>query len=444
MSDLLSIGASGVRANQSALTTVSENIANAGAAGYTRRTTGLAEVVSTSGRSINGYGVAVTGVTRAGDQFKAAAVRTAGADLARTTTGSVWLEQVQSALTGADLGSRVTSFFTAATALAADPTSSAQRNVVLENATAAAAGFAATGTALAQVQADLDAIADSDVATLSSLATSLAKVNDGLGRAPASSAAAASLADQRDQLLEKISALGDISATFDPAGRAEVRLGNSDGPTLVGGGSAATVTYARNAEGATSFAVFRDGDVRSWSPNGGALAGVADAAQRVATARVDLADLARSFAAGVNDVQAQGRDMAGDAGQPIFAADANDPTRMSVALTDPNGIAAASVGGGSRDGSNVAKLQALRTSAGFETKLTAMVSGNAAAIQSRKTVGDAQSAILDGAISARDAATGVDLDKEAVDLIRFQQAYQASSRVIQVAKDTLQSILDIR
>ncbi|RYD63006.1 MAG: hypothetical protein EOP58_12190, partial [Sphingomonadales bacterium] len=34
--------------------------------------------------------------------------------------------------------------------------------------------------------------------------------------------------------------------------------------------------------------------------------------------------------------------------------------------------------------------------------------------------------------------------EEAVDLIRFQQAYQASGRVIQVARDVLQSILDIR
>ncbi|MGL4301482.1 MAG: flagellar basal body rod C-terminal domain-containing protein, partial [Sphingomonas sp.] len=52
-------------------------------------------------------------------------------------------------------------------------------------------------------------------------------------------------------------------------------------------------------------------------------------------------------------------------------------------------------------------------------------------------------AIRDNAVAARDAVSGVNLDSEAVDLLRFQQAYQASSRVIQVARDTLQSILDI-
>ena len=49
MSDLLSIGASGVRAYQTALSTVSENIANTGNAGYTRRTTALSEVSSVNG-----------------------------------------------------------------------------------------------------------------------------------------------------------------------------------------------------------------------------------------------------------------------------------------------------------------------------------------------------------------------------------------------------------
>ena len=59
-------------------------------------------------------------------------------------------------------------------------------------------------------------------------------------------------------------------------------------------------------------------------------------------------------------------------------------------------------------------------------------------------VGDAQTAIRDGAITTRSELTGVNLDNEAVDLLKFQQAYQASSRVIQVAKETFQSILEIR
>ena len=78
MSDLLSIGASGVRAYQTALTTVGENIANTGVAGYSRRAATLSEVSSvagTTGRNLTGLGATVTGIGRAADAYRASAVR---------------------------------------------------------------------------------------------------------------------------------------------------------------------------------------------------------------------------------------------------------------------------------------------------------------------------------------------------------------------------------
>lgn len=444
MSDLLSIGASGVRAFQGALTTTSENIANAGTAGYVRRTATMAEVSSAGLKGINGYGVTVTGTQRAADAIRSAAVRSASADLSRTQAGSAWLDRIQTALTGADVSGRLTSFYTSATALAADPASLAQRSVMLENAQGVAAGFAATGAALTQVMADLDQTADGDAATLSDLAGALAKVNDGLGKASAGSAGAASLADQRDRLLEQMSALSDVAASFDAAGRATVKLGGDAGPTLVAGGSAGQVSYARSAQGNVTFTVTRGKDAQTFQPSGGSLAGIADAAQRIVDTRGLVADTARDFAAGVNDVQAQGRDLNNNAGTAMFAVDPADTTRITVAITDPKQIAAASAGGGTRDGSNLANLQAARASGNYEAGITGLVAGNAAAIANRQIVGEAQNAILTGATTARDSVSAVNLDDEAVQLLRFQQAYQASSRVISIAKDVFQSLMEIR
>lgn len=442
MSDLLSIGASGVRAYQSALTTVSENIANSGNASYVRRSATLKEVAAPSTGSINGYGVIVSGTSRASDMFKSEAVRSAGADLARTEAGSVWLDRIQSALTGADLGTRLTSFFNAAKSVAADPASPAPRAVMLETATSLADGFAATGDALGQATADLDATADQAVAGLGALGAALAKVNSGIVRAGPGTSAAASLADQRDAILEEMSAIVDVSASFDAAGRATVRVGGSAGPVLVSGNEAGQVRYARNASGAVAFAVERNGTVATLSPNGGVLAGIGDGAQRIQDARAALATLASDFVSGVNTVQAQGRDLSGNPGAAMFAI-GNSPTDVTVTLTDPSGIAAAAAGGGTRDNTNLARLDTLRSGAGFEAKVTTLVAKNAAAIEGRRTVAEAQSAIRDGAITSRDAVSGVDLDSEAVDLLRFQQAYQASSRVIQVARETFQSIIGI-
>ncbi len=445
MSDLLSIGASGVRANQAALAVVSENIANAGVSGYSHRAVSTKELVSVSATgATNGHGVFVTGVSRAADQFKAAAVRSAGADLARTEAGGVWLDRIQSALTGSGLDTRLTAFFNAAKAVSADPTATAPRAAMLEQAQALAASFTATGAALANATTELDATADQATADLNALSTALAKINDGLGRAAPNSAAAANLADQRDDLLEKMSALVDVSASFDSYGRATVKAGSGSGVTLVSGTQAATVSYARNAEGAVAFAVKASGgEVSLLTPNGGALGGVVDGAQRIADARSALGEMATAFVEGVNQTQAEGQTLDGTAGGAIFAVGAS-PTDISLVMTDPRGIAAAAAGEGTRGNSNLARLESLRTSAGYEASFTTLVSSNASAISARETVAAAQSAIRDGAVAARDAVSGVDLDSEAVDLLRFQQAYQASSRVISIARETFQSILDIR
>lgn len=448
MSDLLGIGASGVRAYQTALSTVSENIANASTPGYAKRTSDLREIAPANGLTSNnatttGQGVSVAGVTRSADALRAADVRNSSADLARSETGVALLGRIETALTGNQLGDRLTGFFNAAKIAAADPTAIAPRSAILEQASSVANSFTATGKALNNLDADLDVTADNGVATLNNLGAALAKINDGLGRATPGSNGAAQLADQRDAILDQISAISDVSVTTDAAGRATVKLGNAGGPTFVNGNQAASVTFARGSDGTVSFAVHTQQAVSVFSPSGGALAGVIDGAARIADARTQLNSIATAFTDGVNAVQAQGRDLNGSPGAALFSTGAT-PSDISLSLTDPRGIAAAGVGKGVRDNSNLAALDALRTSGGFETNTTALISGNAATLASRKQVADAQSAIRDNAVSARDSVSGVNLDSEAVDLLRFQQAYQASSRVIQVARDTLQSILDIR
>ena len=448
MSDLLSIGASGVRAYQTALTTVSDNIANTGTAGYTRRTADMREIAApasiTSNNNVSvGMGVLATGISRSADQFRSADVRSASSDLARSETGIDWLGRVQDALTGNQLGDRLTSFFTSANAVAADPTATTPRSAMLGSAGAVAASFAATGQALDNVAATLDQTADNAATSLGSLGAALAKVNEGLGRSATGSGAQASLLDQRDQLLEQMSAIADVNVTTDEAGRSTVRLGGASGPVFVAGSEAGSVSYTRGDTGAVAFAVHRAGTTSGFSPSGGALAGVVDAAARITGARDQLNSIATDFAAGVNAVQAQGRDLDGNPGAAMFAAGAT-PTDLSVGLADPRGIAAAAAGGSARDNSNLVAFAALRNSGGFEAHTTALVSDTASTLAARQQVADAQSAIRDGAVAARDGVSGVNLDSEAVDLMRFQQAYSASSRVIQVARETFQSILDIR
>ncbi|MBI0475957.1 flagellar hook-associated protein FlgK [Sphingomonas sp. MA1305] len=448
MSDLLAIGASGVRAYQTALATVGENIANVGTTGYTRRAVQVAEVPGGSG-SVNQYGagngVTLTGIARSSDTYSTAALRASTSDLSRTTKGATWLDRIDGALTGNALTSRMTSFFAASQSLAAEPDSSALRTSMYSAANTLAVSFSATGQAFDQIDTDLDTAGRQAATDLSSLGTSLAGINDGLGRAAPGSTAAAQLMDQRDQILTKMSEQVDLSVSFDSLGRSTVTLAQSSGAPFVKGNSSGIVSYERDDNGQATFSQIVDGIATQLTPNGGTIAGITDGAQRVAANRDALNGLTSSFVKTVNDNQAAGEDQNGVQGTAIFAV-GSTPTDITLAagFTDGSKIAAAAPGGGKRDSSNLSILEQSRQGKAFESTLSGMITDNGTAYKQKSTIADAQTAIRDGAATALSTSTGVNLDSEAVDLMRFQQAYAASSRVIQVARETMQSILDIR
>jgi len=57
---------------------------------------------------------------------------------------------------------------------------------------------------------------------------------------------------------------------------------------------------------------------------------------------------------------------------------------------------------------------------------------------------DALKVVYDQAVASRDQVSGVSLDSEAADLIRFQQAYQASAKVLQISSQLFETMLQVR
>jgi flagellar hook-associated protein 1 FlgK len=307
----------------------------------------------------------------------------------------------------------------------------------------AAIAFTATGQAFDQIDADLDTAGNQATTQLNSLATSLVQINEGLGRTPPDSAAAAQLADQRDQILDQMSTLADVGVTLDALGRASVKLGGSQGTAFVEKNTVNGLAYSRNTDGSVGLSVVNGFDRLTVSLNGGELAGIVDGAQKSAASRTNLNNVAKDLVEKVNTTQLAGEDQTGTTGVEMFKV-GTKPTEISLNFDSGAKIAAAKGGLGKRDASNLADLQKLRTDSGWEGQLTQITTDNASALDQKNTIVAAQTAIRDGAVSALTSVTGVNMDSEAVELMRFQQAYSASSRVIQVARDTLQTILDIR
>lgn len=106
--------------------------------------------------------------------------------------------------------------------------------------------------------------------------------------------------------------------------------------------------------------------------------------------------------------------------------------------------------GGVQDGRNallLGNLQTQNTTAGgtatFQDAYAQLVANNGIRTNEAMVVGEAQQSMLEQAQASREALSGVNLDEEAANLIRFQQAYQASSKLLEVGKTLFDTILSI-
>jgi flagellar hook-associated protein 1 FlgK len=443
-SDLLSIAKSGANAARIALDVTAQNIANASSEGYVRRSVSLQEVAASGGLGRIGdvslSGVRLDSVVRNADVFRQSEVRRTGADAARANAEVAGLENIEAAIEQSNVFSGVVQFEASLQQLASDPVNSSLRASVIEDARTmtrtlnlAASGLDAAGTSLRFEASD-------GVSQVNLLSGELARVNLRLARAADASSDQTALLDQRDLLLQKLSGYVDTSVTIAPDQTVEVRLGGPAGPQMVAGGTGSTLAMTTAANGTIGFTL----DGNPATPLAGSLAGKAQALTKLAEVRTDLDAIAVGIMGAINGAQASGADLTGAAGQPLFTG--TGAADIALATSDGAMIATAPAGSpaGSRDPGNLDVMrQALATAdpAGATDALIFDISGTVAG---RTITRDALRSIADTAHIALATQAGVDLDHEAVNLIRFQQAFQASGRVMQVASDIFDTLLGIR
>jgi flagellar hook-associated protein 1 len=441
-SDLLSIGASGARAARGALEVTANNIANASSDGYVRRSVRIEEVASGSiagrGTDIAASGSRVAEVRRNADGFRQAEMRRTQADLQRANVELSGLENIEAAVEQSGIFDSIVEFEAALQQLSGDPTDSARRAAVLSEAETLAAKFNITSGSLSSVGEGLRFNAVANVGDMNTYGAELARVNLRLARAGFGSNDQASLLDQRDNLLEKMSAFASISTTFASDGTVAVSVG-SPATSFVSGGNVGTMSSTTAANGTMSFAI----DGAAISPGAGSLAGAALALDDLAAVAIRLDSAASSIASAINTAQANGVALDGTAGQPIFSG--NTAATLSVVLSSGSGIATAPAGSpaNERNQQNLADMRQALSAANPADNVNSILFDVSAKVAGRKVTQSALETIASSARIALEEQSGVDLDNEAANLIRYQQAFQASGRAMQVASDIFDTLIGI-
>ena len=204
---LMNVGVTALNANQAALQTIGNNIANVNTPGYSRQTVALQTVAGQNrGSGFIGNGVSVATVMRNYSELlnkqATAAKAASAADIARSDS----LNQMQDIFSGGDagIGSAITNMMNAFADLNAAPMDSTARNVVLTRIAELTSRFRAASTSLEEQDYATKQQITNDVTLVNSLASQVATLNTQISRALATGHTPNDLMDQRDQLIREI------------------------------------------------------------------------------------------------------------------------------------------------------------------------------------------------------------------------------------------------
>ncbi|MFZ5736950.1 MAG: flagellar hook-associated protein FlgK [Pseudomonadota bacterium] len=248
LGDALSIAMAGLRVNQSAISLVSSNVANAETPGYVRKT--INQSVTVSGET--GTGVQVNGINRQLDDYVLAQLRTEISGAAYASLRSDFLGQLQGLFGDPNATGTLESSFNALTtamqALATSPDSTSARIGVLNAAQALAAGLNSMSNGIQTLRSGCEAGLTDAVGTANNLLKQIATINTQIRSNPqggtSTDAATAALLDQRDQAINQLSQLMDIRIVTNAANQVSVFTGSG---VQLAGMEAATLSF--NAQG---------------------------------------------------------------------------------------------------------------------------------------------------------------------------------------------------
>ena len=121
---------------------------------------------------------------------------------------------------------------------------------------------------------------------------------------------------------------------------------------------------------------------------------------------------------------------------------------FEVKIDDPAKIAAASNGGAAGNNSNMLAMIELRdqsllkgSTATYGEVYNNLLSDVAVRTQRAQSSADTETALLGSALDRQSSLQGVNLDEEAANLVRYQQAYQAAAQVVAVANEVFDTLL---
>lgn len=441
--------AEAMRVFQRGMGVVQANVTNASTPGYARQTQLLEPKRMDLDAGLPG-GVRSAGTLDGRNEYAEGSVRRRQESLGYADERSQQLDALEPVFditSDAALSGSMDRLFQAFSSLTVAPNDLAARQVVLDRASELARSFRSMDASLEDASGSADKSLAQQVDAINRVVAGITALNKEF-RNDFEVKNDAGVQAQMNNLLEQLSELGNFTVLRNDDGSATVYLG---GQTLLAVGERQLPLTLDAASGASAKILDAEGQDITSQVYGGRLAALLEIRNGVLPEkRAQLDRLAQSMADAVNGVLAGGADLDGNTPvKNLFQYDGALGAARTLYTTDltPRELAAAAA---AAPGGNEVALQAAALSqakildgATFTQFYAAQAADVGRMAAEARNGLDSSQALATQARQFREEMQGVNLDQEAIALVEYQRAYQASAQLVKTLNEMTETMINL-
>lgn len=491
----LNTATKGLNAQQTALQTIGHNVANANTVGYTRqRVTMQADFAqSIAGIGQIGTGVRIGSIDRISDQYINTQLRDAHSTTQKHQSLSDIIGQLEAVFnepSDTGLSNQISEVFNAWTYLASNPDQASARTMLVQTTETFTDTIHHMANSMESLHNDTLKELEKDALDVNSTLTQLENLNHQIWQASVRGYTPNDLLDQQDRLMTDLAGKIDITVDRDKFNRVSIEIGgnsvldsssrkdlavvtgrNEDNQYVLSNGDILNTTDEDIEIGSVVITSSDSEEATLVKPEKGSMRGTQDALTVINDMQNELDEFAFNFSKAVNLIHSGGNH---EDGVPFFdELDSSENAALNIRTTkelrdNPELVVSGKsldneyAGDGTR-AQAIAALQyqtlpttidessyneetmTINSSSTGSTlfgRYNSMVTEIGIVKQQEDNMLETQNGLMRLLSQRRESISGVDINEEVVDMIKYSSAFQANSRVLQTISEMLDTLIN--
>ncbi len=448
LTGLFDIALNGIKVAQIGLEVTGNNVANVETPGFTRRTPVIDQLVHYKGATVRF-------IKREYSIFVADSLQDALSPLGYYEVKDQLLTELESIfneISSGGIKEALSQFWNSWEMLADDPASLSIREVLLQNAKVLTENFHLKKEQLLNLRSYIKPEIESLVEEVNNLIERLSDLNVKIRFGSVAKKDINDLLDEKDRIIRKLSEYIGASSIRDKNDQTILILA---GQVLVTGGESFKLSVRTDEKG--NIRIMWNGEIditeRIMSLKKGKLSAYLEVRDEILPEYIQkIDDLARYLAEKINEKHKSGYDLYGNLGEDFFLFDPTNPAgTIALNITDPKKIAASdssdSLPSNNKNALAIANLKDEKipelsdyTFNEFYNNIVVTI-GNI--VKNNRSFLKLQSQTVESIMKEFESISGVNLDEEAANTLKFQYLYTASAKLITVADRITETIINM-